>query len=63
MVWKASTATIPVAVTATLAAPSSAVRGLRATSRRPSSSGTGSPAETAISLAGAAVGGLHWPAR
>ena len=47
--WKASTATIPVAVTAMLAALSRARRGRRATSRSPSSSGTGSRAEIAIS--------------
>ena len=48
--WKASTATIPVAVTATLAALSTARRGLRATSRSPSSSGTGSRREIVISV-------------
>ena len=51
MAWKASTATIPLTVTAMLAAPSRARRGRRATSRSPSSSGTGSRAESAISPA------------
>ncbi len=50
-VWKASTATSPVTVTAMLAAPSAARRGRRATSRSPSSSGTGSRLESLISVA------------
>ncbi len=49
--WMASTATIPVTVMAMLAAASTMRRVRRAASRSPSSSGTGSRAESAISAA------------
>ena len=54
---------MPVTVTAMLAALSTARRGRRATSRSPSSSGTGSRAESAISQARRRGGGPRRPAR
>ena len=49
--WKASTATMPVTVTAMFAALSSARRGRRATSRSPNSAGIGSRLEIRMSSA------------
>ena len=49
--WAASAATIPLTVIAMLTTPSTTRRGRRAATRSPSSSGTGSRAEIAISQA------------
>ena len=57
----ASTATIPLTVTAMLATPSRTRRGRRAITRKPRSRGTGSRAESAISQAYAGVGGRSRP--
>ena len=61
--WAHSTATIPLTVIAMLTVPSTARRGRRAATRSPSSSGTGSRAEIAISRACAAAGGPRRRAR